>query len=126
MLSNANSHTLIAAKDVNRAKSFYEDKLGLKSQQPVPGLFVFAGPNGGVFQLFASPFAGTAKNAVMGWAVANLKDEVAQLKSRGVVFEEYDLPSFKTIDSVVTMEHGLSAWFKDSEGNMLGLVQWKS
>jgi catechol 2,3-dioxygenase-like lactoylglutathione lyase family enzyme len=125
MLSNVDSHTLIAATDLNRARAFYEGKLGLQSIEAVQGLFVFAGPKGGKFQLFASPLAGTAKNAVMGWEVPDLASEVTQLKSRGVQFEEYDLPSFKTVESIVTMPHGYSAWFKDSEGNMLGLVQWK-
>ena len=49
---------------------------------------------------------------------------MSDLQSRGVLFEEYDLPSFKTIDSIVTAPSGHSAYFKDSEGNMLALVQW--
>jgi hypothetical protein len=60
----------------------------------------------------------------MGWQTADIAAEVLQLKSRGVVFEEYDLPNFRTINSVVSSASGQSAWFKDSEGNMLGLVQW--
>ena len=126
MLSNIDSHTMIAAADLNRARQFYEGTLGLTCTQSVQGLLVFSGPKGSRFHLFASPLAGTAKNSVMGWEVADLVSEVSNLKSRGVQFEEYDVPNFKTVDSVVTMPTGYSAWFKDSEGNMLGLVQWSA
>jgi hypothetical protein len=61
----------------------------------------------------------------MGWETKDIVAEVSLLKSRGVVFEEYNLPNFKTIDGIVTAPSGRSAWFKDSEGNMLGLVQWR-
>ena len=124
MLSNLDSHTMIAAMDLARAKQFYEEKLGLKPVDQVLGSLIFKGPSGSRFFLFASPLAGTAKNAVMGWETTDIASEVSQLKSRGVVFEEYNLPNFTTIDGIVTAPSGRSAWFKDSEGNMLGLVQW--
>jgi predicted enzyme related to lactoylglutathione lyase len=124
MLSNADSYTMIATKDLDRAKRFYENQLGLTSTEAIKGLLVFQGPNGSRFCLFASPAAGSAKNAVMGWEVADIAAEVSQLKLRGVVFEEYALPTFKTVDSIVTVPSGRSAWFKDSEGNLLALQQW--
>jgi catechol 2,3-dioxygenase-like lactoylglutathione lyase family enzyme len=124
MLAQLDSHTMIAVTDLGRARQFYEDRLGLTGAEEVKGLWVYAGSAGSRFCLFASPLAGTAKNAVMGWQTADIAAEVLQLKSRGVVFEEYDLPNFKTINSVVSSASGQSAWFKDSEGNMLGLVQW--
>ena len=124
MLSKHDSHTMIAAKDLERAMRFYQCNLGLSATEVMPGLFVFQGPKGSRFCLFASPVAGTAKNVVMSWEVHDITTEVSQLKFQGVVFEEYDLPNFKTIDSIVAAPSGLSAWFKDSEGNMLALVQW--
>jgi catechol 2,3-dioxygenase-like lactoylglutathione lyase family enzyme len=124
MLSNLDSHTMIAATDIARAKQFYEEKLGLKPIDEILGSLIFRGPGGSRFFLFASPLAGTAKRAVMGWETKDITDTVLRLKSRGVVFEEYDLPNLKTVDSIATGPSGRSAWFKDSEGNMLGLVQW--
>jgi catechol 2,3-dioxygenase-like lactoylglutathione lyase family enzyme len=124
MLADLRSHTMIAAKDLDRAKQFYTDKLGLAAIEAVQGLLVFEGPKGSRFCLFASPLAGTAKNVVMGWETADIATEVSSLKTRGVVFEEYDLPNFKTIESIVTANTSRSAWFKDSEGNMLALVEW--
>jgi catechol 2,3-dioxygenase-like lactoylglutathione lyase family enzyme len=115
---------MIAAQDIARAARFYREQLGFELVEEIPGLYVGKGANGSSFHLFASPFAGTAKNAVMGWKTPNLSAEVAALKARGVKFEEYDLPNFKTVDSIVTTPLGQSAWFKDSEGNMLGLAQY--
>jgi catechol 2,3-dioxygenase-like lactoylglutathione lyase family enzyme len=124
MLADLNSHTMIAALDLDRAKQFYTGKLGLTAIERIQGLWVFEGPNASRFCLFASPLAGTARNVVMGWETPDITSEVASLKTRGVVFEEYDLPNFKTVRSIVTSPTGRSAWFKDSEGNMLALVQW--
>jgi catechol 2,3-dioxygenase-like lactoylglutathione lyase family enzyme len=124
MLSKLESHTMIAVQDIARATTFYRDQLGLALAEEIPGLFVGKGPNGSSFHLFASPLAGTAKNAVMGWKTPDLTASVTALKSRGVRFAEYDLPNFKTVDSIVTTPLGRSAWFKDTEGNMLGLAQY--
>jgi catechol 2,3-dioxygenase-like lactoylglutathione lyase family enzyme len=124
MLAQLDSHTMIAVKDFERAKQFYEEKLRLKGSEDIPGLWVFTGSRGSRFCLFPSPLAGTAKNSVMGWQATDIAAEVAHLLSQGVKFEEYDLPNFKTVDNIVTSQSGKSAWFKDSEGNMLGIVQW--
>lgn len=124
MLAQLDSHTMIAVKDFERAKQFYEEKLRLKGSEDIPGLWVFTGSRGSRFCLFPSPLAGTAKNSVMGWQATDIAAEVAHLRSQGVKFEEYDLPNFKTVDNIVTSQSGKSAWFKDSEGNMLGIVQW--
>jgi hypothetical protein len=59
----------------------------------------------------------------MGWSVTDIEAEVAELKARGVVFEEYDLPGLKTVDSIADNGPARAAWMKDSEGNLLGIVQ---
>ncbi len=58
-----------------------------------------------------------------GWQTDDITAEVAELKSRGVVFEEYDMPGLKTVNSIATIGSNRAAWFKDSEGNILGIVQ---
>ena len=65
----------------------------------------------------------SATHTVAGFNVENIEKEVADLKSRGVVFEEYDMPGMKTVDGVASFEGAKSAWFKDSEGNILSLNQ---
>jgi hypothetical protein len=60
----------------------------------------------------------------MGFSTDDIEGDVAALKRSGVVFEEYDFPTLKTVDGIATRGDVRSAWFKDSEGNILALVQF--
>jgi hypothetical protein len=60
----------------------------------------------------------------MTWLTHDIEADVAALKARGVIFEEYDMPGLKTINSVATIGQSKGAWFKDSEGNLLALGQF--
>jgi hypothetical protein len=66
----------------------------------------------------------TAQHTCAGWITDDIEREVTELKARGVVFEEYDMPGLKTVNSIAAVGPGRAAWFKDSEGNLLGLVQF--
>jgi predicted enzyme related to lactoylglutathione lyase len=131
MLSEGKVATRLPAQDLERAKAFYAEKLGLHPTEERPGglRYVFAG--GGEFALFESAGAASGDHTQMGWEVADLEATVAELRSRGVVFEEYDLPGFTTVDSIADIEGNYpskgtgerGAWFRDSEGNMLGIGQ---
>lgn len=124
MLSNLQAHAAIAVKDLERAKAFYREKLGFVPVFETPSGAMYAS-GGSEFFLFSSPSAGTAKNSVMGWTTDNIRRDVAALKANGVVFEDYDYPMLKTVGGIAETEAGsLSAWFKDSEENTLGLVQF--
>jgi len=123
MLSNQPTHTTIPATDMGRAKKFYTGKLGLVPESESPGGIMFRCA-GTMFVLFPSQGAASGAFTQIGWSVENIEAEVADLKNRGVIFEEYNLPSLKTINSVATTAGIKAAWFKDSEGNMLSLVQF--
>jgi hypothetical protein len=71
--------------------------------------------------VYPSTYAGTNKATAVGFRVADLPATVTELKSRGVRFEEYDIPNVKTVNGVYTTPDGDAAWFKDSEGNIIGL-----
>lgn len=73
--------------------------------------------------LFASSEAGTAQHQLGAWLVGDLATAVAQLRGRGVVFEDYDQPGLRTVDGIATTPVGKAAWFKDSEGNLLTATQ---
>ena len=73
--------------------------------------------------LYPTPNAGTSKASQAFWQVHDLESEVAALKARGVRFEEYDMPGLKTTDGIATGRGNKAAWFKDSEGNILALIQ---
>jgi len=123
MLQNSPLYAYIPAKDVARARQFYERKLGLKPKQQTGGGVVYEfGDNTGCF-LYPTPNAGTSKASQAFWHVDDIEREVAELKSRGVVFENYDMPGEKSPSGVITAGGAKAAWFKDTEGNIMALVQ---
>jgi catechol 2,3-dioxygenase-like lactoylglutathione lyase family enzyme len=124
MLANRPMHTALPTTDLERARRFYAEKLGLTPESEVPGggLFYRCGENTR-FLLFPSQGAASGTHTQAGWIVDDIEAEVAELKARGLTFEEYETPDFKTVKSVATTGPAKAAWFKDSEGNLLGLVQ---
>jgi len=124
MLADRPIHAAFPAADLERARRFYAEKLGLTPEIEGPGgLFYRCGENT-QFLLFPSQGTASGTHSQAGWTVDDIEAEVADLKARGVVFEEYDTPYLKTINSVASTGSASSAWFKDSEGNLLVLLQF--
>src|SRR5690348_10529185 len=123
MLSDKEIHATIPAKDLERAKKYYDEKLGFKPGPEESGGIRYKCKDSW-FLLYPTSFAGTAQHTVAGWVVDNIEKEIAELKARGVVFEEYDYPTLKTTNGVAVLGANKAAWFKDSEGNILGMVQF--
>ncbi len=123
MLSNMPVHASLPAADMERAKKFYTGKLGLVPESESPGGIMFQCA-GSRFVVFPSQGHASGAFTQIGWSVKNIEAEVAELKKRGVVFEEYDLPSLKTVNGVAATQGTKAAWFKDSEGNLLSLIQF--
>lgn len=112
----------IPAKDLARARTFYAETLGLTSSREVPGGIMFETGKGSSFLLYESQFAGTNQATAMGFSVADLDGTVEDLRSKGVTFEDYDLPGLKTENGVAELPDGAkAAWFKDPEGNIIAL-----
>ncbi len=124
MLADRPIHTTLPAADLERARKFYTEKLGLTPESEAPGGIFYR--CGGSTRFLVFPTRGTAsgQHTQMGWTVDDIEAEVADLKARGVVFEEYDTPYLKTVNSVATTGPIKAAWFKDTEGNLLGIVQF--
>ncbi len=121
MITDAPIHPSLAVADLAQARSWYADKLGWQPAVEPPGTLVYE-VGDSAFTLFETELAGTAKNTVMNWNVPDLQAAIARLRGRGVVFEEYDFGEYKTIDGVMTFPNGdANAWFKDSEGNIIGM-----
>jgi len=121
-LNAGHMHTALPVLDLGRARAFYSEKLGLEPADENPGGLLYRLDGGGEFLLYPSG------NRPGGHTQANINVDdvaalVARLKSRGVVFEEYDWPGLKTVDGIATTGPHRSAWFKDSEGNLIGLMQ---
>ena len=123
MLQQAPMYAYLPAKDVARARKFYEEKLGLKPKQEIEGGVTYEFGKGTACFLYPTPNAGTSKASQAFWQVEDIEREVRELKARGVKFEDYDMPGMKTQDGVSTAGGAKAAWFKDSEGNILALIQ---
>jgi predicted enzyme related to lactoylglutathione lyase len=123
MLREHPIHATIPAADLERARAFYADKLGLTPTREDRGGLIYETPGGAWFRLYRTPYAGTAQHTIAGWEVEDLEAEVAELKARGVAFEEYHSAQLQTVDGIATTQGSRVAWFKDSEGNILGLHQ---
>ena len=111
MLQDAPMYSYIPAKDVARARRFYEEKLGFKPKQETAGGVIYEFGKGTACFLYPTPNAGTSQASQAFWQVDDIEREVAGLKARGVEFEKYDMPEMD--------EHGIStgggakaAWFK--------------
>ncbi len=123
MLESSPMYAYLPAKDVGRARAFYEQRLGFKPKAENAGgvIYEFA-DHTGCF-LYPTPNAGTSRASQAFWMVHDIEREVADLKARGVDFEEYDLPGLSFHDGIAEGGGGKAAWFKDTEGNILALIQ---
>lgn len=122
MLQDSPMYSYIPAKDVSRARQFYEMKLGFKPKRETAGGVVYEFSNGTACFLYPTPNAGTSKASQAFWDVADVEAEVADLKSRGVILEKYNVPGVDE-NGVVTAGGAKAAWFKDSEGNIMAVIQ---
>ena len=109
--------------DVARAKKFYSEKLGLKMVQEHPAGIRYACGKGTSIWLYPRSTATTSDATSFRFEVKDVVKEVADLKKKGVMFEEYDMPGLKTVNNIVTDGNVKGAWFKDSEGNIIAITQ---
>jgi catechol 2,3-dioxygenase-like lactoylglutathione lyase family enzyme len=129
MLEGSEVATRLPAQDLERARSFYAENLGLHPIEERPGGLRYLCGNSS-FGLFESSGAPSGDHTQMGWEVGDLEATVDWLRRRGVVFKEYDVPGLKTINGIAEIVGNYpsrggrgekAAWFRDSEGNLLGL-----
>ncbi len=123
MLMDSPMYAYIPVSNLERARRFYEQKVGLKPAREIAGGVAYEIANGTACFMYPTPNAGTSRASQAFWQVADVEKEVAELKARGVTFEEYDLPGLKTRNGIATAGGAKSAWFKDSEGNIMAIIQ---
>jgi catechol 2,3-dioxygenase-like lactoylglutathione lyase family enzyme len=130
MLERGDVATRLPAQDLERARRFYAEKLGLEPAEERPGGLRYR-CRSGEFALFQSAGGPSGDHTQMAWDVDDIDTAVNELRNRGVVFEEYDLPSLRTINGIAEVEGNYpskggtgerAAWFRDSEG-VLGIGQ---
>jgi len=123
MLGKADATPMIAVKDLDRARKFYEETLGLETKDEWgEGLTMESGDT--TINVYRSQFAGTNKATALTFQVDDAEEEVTELKKKGVFFEHYDLPGLQSRGDLYVGEGGFkTAWFKDPDGNILSLIE---
>jgi catechol 2,3-dioxygenase-like lactoylglutathione lyase family enzyme len=122
-LERALLETTIPAQDLERARSFYAEKLGLTPTSEGQIGLRFRLADGARFRLFRSSGKASGAHTQMAMMVDDLVAVVKELRARGLQFEEYDSPSLKTAGGIADVGYAKAAWFKDSEGNLIGIAQ---
>ena len=131
LLSISKVAARLPAQDLDRARAFYSEKLGLDPIEERPGGLRYRCGTG-YFSIFESAGVASGTHTHMGWEVDNIDAVVAELRHRGVVFEDVDLPGLQTVDGIAEVSGNYpsaggvgerAAWFRDSEGNLLGIGQ---
>jgi catechol 2,3-dioxygenase-like lactoylglutathione lyase family enzyme len=122
-LREAAVHTALPASDLERAKRFFSDKLGLTPTSETEGTALYQ-VREGQLALFATSGKPSGDHTQIGWTVDDIEAAVAELRERGVVFDEYDSPGLESVGGIVSFGATRFAWFRDSEGNVHNLAQY--
>jgi predicted enzyme related to lactoylglutathione lyase len=123
MLQDFPMYSYIPARHLARARQFYEQKVGLRPKQETNGGVVYEFAGGTAAFLYPTPNAGTSKASQAFWSVQDVDGLIVKLKAKGVVFETYDMPGEKSPQGAITAGGAKAAWFKDSEGNIMALIE---
>jgi predicted enzyme related to lactoylglutathione lyase len=122
MLNDSKVEANIPASDLDRAKDFYADKLGLTPREEFGGeALAYETAGGTKFNVYRTTYAGQAGHTIAQWHVTDIESEVRDLKAKGVVFEVYDdMPGTEWDGEIATIAGmGRAAWFRDSENNIM-------
>jgi predicted enzyme related to lactoylglutathione lyase len=116
---------VVCATDLDRSQEFYEQKVGLRlSPETIKNHLVFEWGEGTTLLVYGRGNPNLADHTQIRIWSSDVAADVAELAGRGVAFEQYDFPTFKTVDSIATTPGvGRSAWFKDPDGNTIALYQ---
>jgi catechol 2,3-dioxygenase-like lactoylglutathione lyase family enzyme len=123
MLGKADATPMIAVKDLDRARKFYEDTLGLEAKEEMGGEVLTVQSGRTPITVYRSEFAGTNKATALTFDVEDIESEVRELKEKGVFFEQYDMPGLEQRGDLYVGEGMKTAWFKDPDGNILSLFE---
>ena len=123
MLGKANATPMIAVKDIDRARKFYEETLGLDTKSSMGGEVLEVKSGETPISVYRSEFAGTNKATALTFDVDDIEKEVFMLKDKGVTFEHYDMDGLERKGDLYVGENMKTAWFKDPDGNILSLFE---
>jgi catechol 2,3-dioxygenase-like lactoylglutathione lyase family enzyme len=125
MLGDYPIDVVLLATDLDASRDFYRDKVGLQIVTENPNAVTFKCGNGSQLAISKSSVGTADEQTQAAWRVADLEEELASLRSRGVEIQEYDLPGLKTVDGVADIGFARMAWFIDPGKNCVGIMQLK-
>ncbi len=125
MASMDRASAVICSTDLERSRAFYENAVGLTlSPETITNHLLFECGDGSTLLVYGRPSPSVADHTQVRFWSHDIQADAAALAARGVVFEEYDFPTLKTVEGIATTPGiGSSAWFKDPDGNTLALFQ---
>ena len=125
MLGKADATPMIAVKDLDRARRFYEQTLGLDATEAMNGEVIEIRTGHTVINVYRSEYAGTNKATALTFDVDDIEAEIDDLKNKGIFFEHYDIPGLEQRGDLYVSDGIKTAWFKDPDGNILSLFEGK-
>jgi catechol 2,3-dioxygenase-like lactoylglutathione lyase family enzyme len=124
MLTDSKAVATVATRDLPAAHTFYSETLGLPVMATTEQIAAYLLPDGSGVTVYLRPNHVPPENTTLTFIVSDIEAEMADLRSRGVTFEEYDMPGIKTVNGLATedMDGSKAAWFMDPAGNILSLA----
>jgi catechol 2,3-dioxygenase-like lactoylglutathione lyase family enzyme len=126
MLSDRRVHATIPTADLSAARAFYEGVLGFVPRQVLETAVLYDAGAGSVFAVSRSSGKASGSHTQMAFTTTDIEADVGELRGRGVRFEEYDYPTLRTVDGIAHLGTSRAAWFRDPEGNTIGLIEFAS
>ena len=123
MLGQSAATPMIAVKDIDRARRFYEETLGLSAREAMGGEILEVTTGDTLINVYRSEFAGTNKATALTFDVDDIAAEVRELKDKGIFFEQYEMPGMERQGDIYVAEGVKTAWFRDPDGNILSLFE---
>jgi catechol 2,3-dioxygenase-like lactoylglutathione lyase family enzyme len=124
MLHERRAHATLPVADLAFARGFWEGRLGFRPVEEYPTAVIYAGAGGSVFALSRASARATGGHTQLAFTVPDIESEVAELRGLGVTFEDYDLPGLRTTDGIADLGGNRAAWFKDPDGNVIGIIEF--
>ena len=124
MLNERRAHTTLPVTDLANARAFWEGRLGFVPHEVYPTAVLYRAGDGSVFAVSKASARPTGGATQMAFTVPDIEAEVAELGRLGISFEAYDLPGLRTVDGIASMGGNRVAWFKDPDGNVIGVIEF--
>jgi catechol 2,3-dioxygenase-like lactoylglutathione lyase family enzyme len=126
MLHERRAHATLPVGDLAVAREFWEGRLGFRPLETYPTAVLYAGAGGSVFAISRASARAMGCNTQLAFTVPDIEAEVAELRALGIALVEYDLPGLRTVDGIAGMAGNRVAWFRDPDGNVIGVIEFGS